>query len=180
MSAPVVTNLDDGSDDEDDDHGWLAAKFELRPPPISANNHLAERRPLDANGFEDSFVPGMDATASFDNHFTFDDDHFGPFSDAAAVPGETNPFTYATVASEADEAGFEGFGEFGDFQGADGEMTPTAGSWSFASDASISSGSDDVEVIEAERIKDESSSSDPVIQDKTRTDVLPTNEASRT
>lgn len=76
------------------------------------------------------------------------DDHFGPFTDAA-VPTDGDPFSSFTSAQEdADDTSFDNFGDFGEFQTGDGEMTPTGGSWSFASDTSISSGSDDVEVID--------------------------------
>lgn len=62
---------------------------------------------------------------------------------------------------DSDDASFEGFGDFGEFQAADGELTPTGGSWSFASasDASLSSNSsmEDVELVEAERVRREGS-----------------------
>lgn len=52
------------------------------------------------------------------------------------------------MSDDADAASsFEGFGDFGDFQSGDGELTPTGGSWTFASDASFGSGSDEAEVI---------------------------------
>lgn len=36
-----------------------------------------------------------------------------------------------------EDSSFESFGDFGDFQTAEeGELTPTAGSWTFASDSS--------------------------------------------
>jgi serine/threonine-protein phosphatase 6 regulatory subunit 3 len=42
---------------------------------------------------------------------------------------------------------FDNFGDFGDFQSGDGDLTPTGGSWTFASDASFGSGSDEVEIL---------------------------------
>ena len=42
---------------------------------------------------------------------------------------------------------FDHFGDFGDFQTGDGDLTPTGGSWTFASDASFGSGSDDAEFV---------------------------------
>lgn len=58
-------------------------------------------------------------------------DGFGPFSDAAAPPGDG--FTFSSSFSDEDSS-FESFGDFGDFQAAeDGESTPTtSGSWTFA------------------------------------------------
>ena len=76
------------------------------------------------------------------------DDNFGPFTDAA-TPTHGDPFSSSiSVQDDGDDASFDNFGDFGDFQTGDGEITPTGGSWSFASDTSISSGSDDVEVID--------------------------------
>ena len=92
---------------------------------------------------------------------TLQDDNFGPFSDAAAVTSSDGDagISFTTVGVDADDASFEGFGDFGEFQGADGELTPTGGSWSFASDASLSSNSsmEDVELVEAERARREAS-----------------------
>ena len=68
-----------------------------------------------------------------------DADAFGPFSDSAAA-NETDPFTFSSSFTE-DDATFDSFGDFGDFQSADdGELTPTAGSWTLASGSSASDG----------------------------------------
>ena len=47
-----LTSSDDGSDEEDEDGGWLAQKFDISDPPITARNHSSDRRPLDPGGFE--------------------------------------------------------------------------------------------------------------------------------
>jgi serine/threonine-protein phosphatase 6 regulatory subunit 3 len=66
-----------------------------------------------------------------------DNDTFGPFSDSAAASG-SDPFTFRSSFTEDDSA-FDTFGDFGDFQSAqDGELTPTAGSWTFTSGSSAS------------------------------------------
>lgn len=160
-----ITSSDDGSDEEDEDGGWLAQKFS-EPPISSRNMSSTDRRPLDPGGFDEAFTPrtlGSSSVSSngFDDNFTFDDDAFGPFSDAAAVrTGERDPFGSITnITEDVDETSFDSFGDFGDFQTADGELTPTGGSWSFASDTSISSESDDAEVIDTDRFFDASSGS---------------------
>ncbi|EJD02211.1 SAPS-domain-containing protein, partial [Fomitiporia mediterranea MF3/22] len=156
MSTHITSSDDDGSDEEDEQGGWLAQKFDIADPPVSARSHSSDRRPLDPGGFEDAFTPSAAAPSTsstvnaFEDNFAFDDDHFGPFTDAAASSG-SDPFSnsFTSASEDADEASFENFGDFGEFQTGDGEMTPTGGSWSFASDASISSGgSDDVEVVD--------------------------------
>ncbi|KAL5532801.1 SIT4 [Sanghuangporus sanghuang] len=148
-----ITSSDDNSDEEDEDGGWLAQKFDISDPPITARNHSSDRRPLDPGGLEDPFTP-REATSSssganaFDDNFAFEDDQFGPFSDTAAAP-ESNPFSSFTgSAGDMDETSFDDFGDFGEFQAADSDVTASGGSWSFASDTSISSGSDDTEVID--------------------------------
>jgi len=73
----------------------------------------------------------------------FQDEAFGPFADSAAV-GESDPFS-SGYSDDVNEVSFEDFGEFGDFQGGDGELTPTGSSWTLASTASLSSGSDDAD-----------------------------------
>ncbi|EIN06991.1 SAPS-domain-containing protein [Punctularia strigosozonata HHB-11173 SS5] len=131
-------------DDEDGDGGWLArSHFDLGPPPARQN---AERRT--PSGFDDTF--GATTTASsFDDPFSADDDDtFGPFSDSAAASG-SDPFSYpSTLSAQIEDAtSFDSFGDFGDFQAApeDGELTPTGGSWTFASDtASAGDGSESV------------------------------------
>ena len=66
------------------------------------------------------------------------EDGFGPFSDSAAAAGSSSdPFTFASssFSSYSSDDSFD----FGDFQSGDsdghkdGELTPTAGSWTFAS-----------------------------------------------
>ncbi|THV04000.1 SAPS-domain-containing protein [Dendrothele bispora CBS 962.96] len=131
------------SDDEDDESGWLSrSTFSLRNPP--ALSGLQERRPLGASGgFDDTFDPTGPSSTS-DPFASSDDDAFGPFSDSSAVGG-ADPFTFSSFSDNDMEDGssFDSFGDFGDFQGADdglldnvsdGELTPTAGSWTeFAS-----------------------------------------------
>lgn len=92
---------------------------------------------------------------STDGLFVLQEDQFGPFSDAAAAPTDGEPYSFT-----ADEdASYENFGDFGDFQGGEGDLTPTAGSWSFASDTSISStSSEEPEVIEADHSSMDSNS----------------------
>ncbi|ESK85608.1 phosphatase associated protein [Moniliophthora roreri MCA 2997] len=150
---------DNGSseDEDDDEGGWLSqSTFTLgNPPAISGLHERSERRPLEANGFDDVFDPNSatgqgqgqgQSTNNTSDPFASDDDEFGPFSDSASASG-TDPFTFPTSFSEEmDDSTFESFGDFGDFQSGDqdspspqdGELTPTAGSWTFASDASIS------------------------------------------
>lgn len=49
-----------------------------------------------------------------------------------------DPFNFSSSFSE-DESTFDSFGDFGDFQSAqDGELTPTAGSWTLTSDPNAS------------------------------------------
>ncbi|KAJ7073869.1 SIT4 phosphatase-associated protein-domain-containing protein [Mycena amicta] len=147
------------SDDEDDGPGWLSqSTFSLRNPPVSSRHvQGSERRPLGAAGFDDVFSPGD--SPSSDDPFA-DDDGFGPFSDAAASSG-SDPFTFASsspssaFSDEMDDSAFDdNFGDFGDFQGGgefgdgsvgsppkDGELTPTAGSWTFTSSSGMSDSS---------------------------------------
>ena len=52
------------------------------------------------------------------------------------------------MSSNNDGSGaFDNFGDFGDFQSGDGDLTPTGGSWTFASDASFGSSSDEAEIL---------------------------------
>ncbi|KAF8077592.1 SIT4 phosphatase-associated protein-domain-containing protein [Lyophyllum atratum] len=139
---------DNTSDDEDDDDegGWLSqSTFNLGPAPPVSTRHIdvgAERRPL-ATGFDDAFVPSNAAVnAMAENPFNPNvDDGFGPFSDSAAAPSATggDPFTFSSSFSD-ESFDSESFGDFGDFQSAstegEGELTPTTGSWTFASDSS--------------------------------------------
>ena len=78
------------------------------------------------------------------SHTLLKDDSFGPFSDSAAA-SRSDPFNLsASFSDDIQEVSFDSFGDFGDFQSAgDGETTPTAGSWTFASGSSHSSPSDD-------------------------------------
>ena len=78
-------------------------------------------------------------------------DAFGPFSDSAAASG-SDPFTFPSNIAEsmaADDSSFGDFGDFGDFQSAgadepeDGELTPTTGSWTFASSTSSAQSDDE-------------------------------------
>ncbi|KAG7448348.1 SAPS-domain-containing protein [Guyanagaster necrorhizus] len=129
-----------GSDDEDEDGGWLSrSTFTLGNPPAAARHQESERRPLSVNGFDDAFDPGH-SSDSEDPFGSADDDAFGPFSDSAAV--SSNDAFFSSLSDEMEDSTFDNFGDFGDFQSAspsqDGELTPTAGSWSFASDSSAS------------------------------------------
>ena len=66
------------------------------------------------------------------------DDSFGPFSDSAAT-SSSDPFTFTSSFSSSYSSD-DSF-DFGDFQSGDsdgpkdGELTPTAGSWTFASNS---------------------------------------------
>ena len=103
------------------------------------------------------------------------DDTFGPFSDAAATNSQSrDPFGVAGLSEDADDGdtAFDQFGEFGDFQSADGDLTPTGGSWT-SCDNSVSSESDDIEVIhiDTERLNGEPSN-DALHPGDSRTDSL--------
>ncbi|KAF8884827.1 SIT4 phosphatase-associated protein-domain-containing protein [Infundibulicybe gibba] len=128
------------SDDDDDDGGWLAqSTFSLSNPPVSARHQNNERRPLEHSGFDDTFDPSSPGNRSTGDPFSSDnDDTFGPFSDAGA--SDSDPFTFSSSFSdETEDASFESFGDFGEFQSPhDGELTPTAGSWTFTSEAGTS------------------------------------------
>ncbi|KDQ61229.1 hypothetical protein JAAARDRAFT_173829 [Jaapia argillacea MUCL 33604] len=133
----------DASDDEEEEGGWLShsVQFDLASahPP---SRGLVEPGSLSAPGFEDAFTPSTSfRDHSFEDPFQDDDDTFGPFSDSAAASG-SDPFTFSSSFSEEiGHSSFEDFGDFGDFQGGsgDGELTPTAGSWSFTSGSSAAS-----------------------------------------
>ncbi|KAL0946479.1 hypothetical protein HGRIS_012696 [Hohenbuehelia grisea] len=120
-----------GADDEDEDGGWLSTSgFSLGNPPVSARQQ-GERRPLASNGFDDAFAPSIPSEDPFSSA---DDDGFGPFSGSSS---SADPFTFAaSFSEEMEDASYEAFGDFGDFQAASGELTPTGGSWTFASDSS--------------------------------------------
>ncbi|KAF8516965.1 SIT4 phosphatase-associated protein-domain-containing protein [Hysterangium stoloniferum] len=124
-------SFSDTSDDDDDEEeeGWLAQSlpFEFSEPSTI--------RPQASSISTDPFIPSGSTEAStsstsnnigFGDSFTVegdDDDGFGPFSDAVV---SNDPFQM-----DQDDSPFD----FGDFQVAeapgDGEMTPTAGSWTF-------------------------------------------------
>ncbi|KAI0693353.1 SIT4 phosphatase-associated protein-domain-containing protein [Cytidiella melzeri] len=144
----------EGSDDDEDDSGWLAhSNFDLRPPPITARQHEVTRQPLSSSAFEDSFDPGSSSTSDAPYTDPFDDDAFGPFADSAAADG-SEPFNFSSSMSEdVVETSFDGFGDFGDFQSAgsgsltledNGTLTPTADSWSFTSISSTGSEDDSI------------------------------------
>jgi serine/threonine-protein phosphatase 6 regulatory subunit 3 len=64
----------------------------------------------------------------------FQDDGFGPFSDSAAAPSDHFNFESSFSSSFSSDDSFD----FGEFQSSDdnihdGELTPTAGSWTLAS-----------------------------------------------
>ncbi|TFK46656.1 SAPS-domain-containing protein [Heliocybe sulcata] len=124
----------DGSDEEEEEGGWLAQSTFSLGAPANRQDEVT-RRPLNSNGFDDAFTPH----GGFDDPFADDDDNFGPFSDSAAAT-RSDPFTFSSSFNdEMEHASFDDFGDFGDFQGAgesDGELTPTAGSWSFTSSES--------------------------------------------
>ncbi|KAJ6501910.1 SIT4 phosphatase-associated protein-domain-containing protein [Mycena sanguinolenta] len=132
----------DSDDDDEDGGGWLSqSTFSLGNPPVSSR-HLqgSERRPLGAGGFDDVFAPSGDASQ---NDPFNDDDGFGPFSDAAAVDG-SDPFTFSSSFSEEmEDTAFDSFADFGEFSPPqDGELTPTAGSWTFTGGSSPSPSDD--------------------------------------
>ncbi|KAF8584092.1 SAPS-domain-containing protein [Ramaria rubella] len=121
----------DDEDDDDDGGGWLArsSPYELGQP----STLVRSQHEVTPSGFNDPFIPSgtrLGSHSSFSDSFNFDDDDaFGPFSDVTAP---NDPFTL----SDQDDSPFD----FGDFQAAegpsDGEMTPTAGSWTFEDSSS--------------------------------------------
>ncbi|KIY46945.1 SAPS-domain-containing protein [Fistulina hepatica ATCC 64428] len=135
------------SDEEEEEPGWLSQSTFINKPPVSSRQQR-ERRPLDASGFDDAFNP-TPATAT-SNPFAHDDDAFGAFAEAETASG-ADPFTFSTSTSYSEdmdvEDGFsDSFGDFGDFQSAsnsfeqdtDSELTPTSGSWTFATGSGTS------------------------------------------
>lgn len=141
----------DEASDDDEDGGWLAhSSFELRPPPtISTRQHNGPQRSPSRSGFDDSFAPASSSTEPTYSD-PFDDDTFGPFTDAAAAPSTstTDPFGLSSSGGATEEmieeSSFDNFGDFGDFQSAGtvesvGTLSPTPGSWSFDSVSSTSS-----------------------------------------
>jgi len=155
MQAEEHMSFDgEASDDDEDDSGWLAhSTFDLRPPPVTARQRDTVRQPLGTSGFDDSFDPGPPSGSDAPYTDPFDDDTFGPFSDAAAASG-SEPFNFSsTIAEETAETSFDSFGDFGDFQSAgsssmslddSGALTPTADSWSFTSISSTGSEEDSI------------------------------------
>ncbi|KAJ8092425.1 sporulation-induced protein [Marasmius tenuissimus] len=147
-TADTFGSSSSSEDDDDDEGGWLSqSPFSLGNPPMTnlqrRNQPEGERRPLSASGFDDVFEPNSNPANPSNPFATAEDDDFGPFSDTGGASG-TDPFTFPSSLSpeELDESSFESFGDFGDFQTADelqdGELTPTGGSWTFASDSSVS------------------------------------------
>ncbi|KAH7889332.1 SIT4 phosphatase-associated protein-domain-containing protein [Phlebopus sp. FC_14] len=133
----------DASDDEDDeDGGWLAqSTFDLgKPPP--ARRHQGTTH-ASSRGFDDAYNPSTSGALKeplSDDPFgvNYDvDDRFGPFSESA-VAGSSDPFTFSSSSFSSSFSSDDSF-DFGEFQSADsegardGEHTPTAGSWTFAS-----------------------------------------------
>ncbi|KAJ7685736.1 SIT4 phosphatase-associated protein-domain-containing protein [Mycena polygramma] len=146
MSTSEHFESDD--DDEEDGGGWLSqSTFALGNPPVPVSSrHMqgSERRPLGAAGFDDVFAPGDSTRSIADDPFgSPDEDGFGPFSDAAAADG-SDPFTFSSSFSdEMEDTAFDSFADFGEFSPPqDGELTPTAGSWTFTSDSSPSPSDD--------------------------------------
>lgn len=138
----------DASDEEEG--GWLAqSRFDMQLEhlgPSGGSSPVRERRPLSEAGIESAFPPPP-ADSPFNDPFSAeedDDDSFGPFSDSAAA-SRSDPFNLsASFSDDIQEVSFDSFGDFGDFQSAgEGETTPTAGSWTFASGSSHSSPSDE-------------------------------------
>ncbi|KAG6330423.1 hypothetical protein ID866_8667 [Astraeus odoratus] len=132
----------DASDDEDDeDGGWLAhSTFDLGkpPPPRRHNNALG----TSSGNFDDAFNPNSSSAPlrealnddPFGTHYE-EDDGFGPFSDTPGVPS-SRPIQFSTSFSSYSSDDSYDFGEFhsADSDSArDGDLTPTGGSWTFAS-----------------------------------------------
>ncbi|KAL1742167.1 SIT4 phosphatase-associated protein-domain-containing protein [Schizophyllum fasciatum] len=151
-------NLSEESDEDEDDGGWLSQQGQFMRAFASSQQRPAERRPL-GDGFGDSFDPGPSKSPGVvhSNPFETDEDTFGAFTSAnGAEASGTDPFTLAPSFSSGDggndlsASSFDDdFGDFGDFQSAsadepeDGELTPTTGSWTFASGSTSSAQSDE-------------------------------------
>lgn len=133
------SSADASDEDEDEDGGWLAqSSFDLGRPPLRRNT--GNRQEISSSGFDDAFNPGPSGAlreALADDPFGVkydDDDGFGPFSDAAATSPDHFNFSSSISSSFSSDDSFD----FGDFQSSDdsihdGELTPTAGSWTLAS-----------------------------------------------
>ncbi|KAI6103591.1 SIT4 phosphatase-associated protein-domain-containing protein [Pisolithus sp. B1] len=131
----------DASDDEDEDGGWLAhSTFDLGKPP-AARRHQNNTQTSTSNGFDDAFCgsssgPLREALTDdpFGAHYD-EDDAFGPFSDAAGTLA-SEPIQFSTSFSSLSSDDSFDFGEFHSADSdsvRDGDLTPTAGSWTFAS-----------------------------------------------
>ncbi|KAG1756903.1 SIT4 phosphatase-associated protein-domain-containing protein [Suillus paluster] len=157
-SGEQFNSSSDASDeDEDEDGGWLAqSSFDLGRPPMSRRSN-GNRQEISSSGFDDAFNPGPSGAlrealaddpfgVKYDevNNFaplsrgsltdSFQDDGFGPFSDAAGASPDHFNFSSSISSSFSSDDSFD----FGDFQSSDdsihdGELTPTAGSWTLAS-----------------------------------------------
>lgn len=132
----------DADDDEDEeDGGWLAhSTFDLgKPPP--ARRHQNNAQISASSGFDDAFCASSSAPLRealtddpFGAHYD-EDDAFGPFSDAAGTP-TSEPIQFSTSFSSLSSDDSFDFGEFHSADSdsvRDGDLTPTAGSWTFAS-----------------------------------------------
>ncbi|KAJ7080423.1 SIT4 phosphatase-associated protein-domain-containing protein [Mycena belliarum] len=147
MTGEGAEQFESDDDDDDDGGGWLSqSTFSLGNPPVSSR-HLqsgTERRPLGSGSFDDVFTPS-DSSPAEDPFSSAEDDGFGPFSDAASADG-SDPFMFSsTFSDEMEDTAFDSFADFGEFSGSppqDGELTPTAGSWTFTSDSSPSPSDD--------------------------------------
>ncbi|KAL1761338.1 SIT4 phosphatase-associated protein-domain-containing protein [Schizophyllum commune] len=150
-------NSSEESDEDEDDGGWLSQGQFMRAP-VSSQQRPPERRPL-SDGFGDTFDPGPSKSpgAVHSNPFETDEDTFGAFTTAnGSGVSDTDPFTFPSSFPSGDGAGDlsasafdDDFGDFGDFQSAgtdepeDGELTPTTGSWTFASSTSSAQSDDE-------------------------------------
>jgi len=112
----------------------------LGRPPLSRRNNGNRQFSSSGNNFEDAFNPGPSGAlreALADDPFGVkyeEDDGFGPFSDSAAAPSDHFNFESSFSSSFSSDDSFD----FGEFQSSDdnihdGELTPTAGSWTLAS-----------------------------------------------
>jgi len=157
QSSDQFGSSSDASDDEEEDGGWLTqSTFDLGNPPSA--RHRSDRRLLNSSEFDDAFEPTNSSSLSDPFHTTSEDDNdaFGPFSDSA-VASRADPFTFSSSFVD-DESAFDSFGDFGEFQSAEeGELTPTAGSWTLTSGSSASDewseGSDHTDDYEKDRFE---------------------------
>lgn len=73
------------------------------------------------------------------------------------MASSADPFTFSPSFAD-EESAFDSFGDFGEFQSAEeGELTPTAGSWTLTSDSSASDewseGSDHTDDYEKDKLE---------------------------